>query len=112
MALLPARHNFKGWKGSTFQVNLKYYDDEGVTPKNLTGYEASFVITKSDHTVLATLESPADIVLNSSGDIQILISDEATAAFTFTNANYMLALTSPAGVKDTLLYGSISFRSL
>lgn len=104
--------NFNDIDSSEFSTytsggSLVYY-----TPVSLSGFSARMKIraTASDTTVLASLTSPADIVLdNTAHTITVTISASATAAYTFSEGVYDLELVSgdATPVVTKLLSGNV-----
>jgi hypothetical protein len=111
MSVLPAKHNFRAWKGTTWTASVTYYSDEGTTAVNLTGFTVQMIFRlPNTPTPVLTLSTPGDIVVNSSGVITVKMTDEVNAGLTWNAANYELKVTNTAGDTDVILYGTFQIR--
>lgn len=115
MSVQPTRHNFKIWKGATFQYKLTYFEGgEGSNPQDLTGYIGDMVLkdskTKATLTTLTT-ENGGILISGPTGEIEITIPADDVDAFTWKQAVYELAIEKD-GIRDILLYGTVSITSL
>jgi hypothetical protein len=112
MSLEPARLNFSVWKGATFQKRLTYHQGGSTsTPVDLTGYSAELKVIDGTGSTLLTLTNSSGIVLGgTSGTIDLIVTDEATSAFSWRTGNYKLSLTTSDGRKDYLLFGNFSVK--
>src|SRR4051812_20246176 len=108
MTLIPAKENFTIWKGTTFRVQLFFWEDEGLTdPQDLTGYTSELVIRDhKDGLALLTLTTADNSILVGNGVLTLFISATNTSAITWKHGVYDLTITSPAGDTDAILYGS------
>lgn len=117
MSLDPAQQNFIIWQAATFLKNITFFQDAaGTIPQNLTGYSAVMTIEDvvTDATLLTLATSPGTGITlgGTSGLITLRIDVATTTAITWTAAVYELLITSPAGITDPLLYGSIAVRGI
>lgn len=113
MALKPARRNFSVWKGATWRKVLTLYTGDTVASdkRDLTGCTAAFSVR--DPSTSAVLESltteNGGIELGGNdGTITLYISDEDTAAATWTQGIYQLFIIEPNGDANVYLHGTIS----
>lgn len=98
---------------STYVLALTLYTDyPPVTPKNLTGYTASFKVADENGNVLLTLTSSSGIALGgTAGTIVVTITPAATASLTAIPMFYNLIITSGAGVVTRELQDSFTLIS-
>jgi hypothetical protein len=112
---MPDEYKMVCWRGATFRQHFVLYDgtvDDG--PRDLTGYTAKLTIrNKPGGTVLQALTTENDGILlgDADGTIDLYISDEDTAAFTWRTGVYDLLLTSSSGT-DPLLYGPFAVKGV
>jgi hypothetical protein len=81
-------------------------------PKDLTDYTARMDIRESidDDVPLVSLVSPADLVIDlATAEIQIIITDEVTAALSFDSGVYDLELEDSTGHVTRLMGGEVTF---
>lgn len=115
VAILPypvIRLNAKIPQGATYKgFDFTYYQSDGVTPFDLTGYSARmhFRAKHSDpDPPLYEADSTGDITLGgATGKIQVVIPAATTAAWTFKCAVYDLELIEPDGEVVRLLEGIV-----
>lgn len=118
MAAETAKQNFVVEQGATWEQALLWSDDDG--PVDLTGYTARMQVRKTlassateielttanGRIVLDEIEDPPGTVVS---NIQLILTDELTAAFETRNTKqtwrYDLDLTSPGGATRKLLKG-------
>jgi hypothetical protein len=97
--------------GDTFILDLTLYEDSaGVTPRNLTGYTADFIISElnQNREVLA-IESGSGITLGGvAGTVQILLTPAQTTSLGNPSYAYQFKITSGTGVVTTILFGVLS----
>jgi hypothetical protein len=98
-------------QGSTWRVVLTVYDEDG-DPVDLTGYTARMQVREAVDSLspvfsLTTPEgSPGGITITGpAGQVELLIPDETSTAWTWTFGVYDLELVSPDGDVDRLLKG-------
>ena len=108
MTVIPDKHSFSIWKGSTFYERITLYANSSRTSyRDLSGYTAKITIQpKSLSPVVVT-----GVVTTATGLIEFTIPKATTAALTWKGANYEMSITSSAGVTDTLLFGTIKVVS-
>ena len=112
MSFLPARKNFKIWRGATFEYTFTYLSDGASSaPVDLTEATAIMHI-KDDNGIITTLTTDPDngIVLGgTTGEISIVIID--TANLPWSVANYELLIVHN-GSTIPLLHGALSIIGL
>jgi hypothetical protein len=136
MTLIPAKHTFKIWQGSTFFEVFTRYDTDGtgqpfdfcsvVNGTRVAHYTAEMVIrNKRNGTPLLTLKAsypPAvgdGIIfltdLNEVGQIALLLENTTTAGITWKSGVYDLTVTDVSltpNVTSALLYGSVQIEGI
>ena len=99
------------YRGDTYEERIEYQDSASV-PIPLTDYTARmhFRTTVDAETTILELTDVSGLTIDeSSGFIDIVITDVQTALFATLNlAYYDLEITSPGGVVTTILHGSVS----
>lgn len=103
MTVIPAKHQFSIWKGSTFYERITLYSDaERTTLRDLNGATAVLKIKPRGDDPFTV----SGVVTPLSGLVEFTISASSTEALTWKGASYELNITKN-GVTDTLLYGNI-----
>lgn len=103
MTVIPAKHQFTIWKGSTFYERITLYVDAGRTTfRDLTDTTA---VLKVKPRGSAPFTVSGDVTPQS-GLVEFNIPASDTEEFTWKGASYELNLTKNQ-VTDTLLYGNI-----
>ena len=116
MSRIPATYNMKLVRGSTWEEEFTYTEDDGTTPIDLTGYEARMQVrplaaqygTSTSTTLLLELSTTGtDPLLRwdtaATGVLKILASPEQHAALNPNNTrlmrySYSIEVYRPAGV--------------
>lgn len=102
------KYNILIEQGATFTLNATW--EIAGSPVNLTGYSATMRILRSNETIDTLTSVDSDIVLGgAAGTVAVTITDEATTAYDFNTARYVLELTSGGGVTTRLLQGAVTF---
>lgn len=108
----PGYYAWTIYQGATNILPLTYYDPDGVTPINLTGYSARLQVREGYDSEEALIDLDSDgggIVLGgAAGTVEITISEEESAELDFDRAVYDLELIDPAGDVDRLLSGPVT----
>lgn len=102
--------NFEVIQGDTFVLDITYRDSSK-NPVNMTGYTATFKVKDSPSgkvtCAVATTNDGIEIdELN--GKVHVELTSEQTKKFTIPKAAYQLQITSPIGIKETLVSGWLS----
>lgn len=112
--MAAAKINLTVEKGATFTKNFVWKDAKG-RAINITSYTANLQVRATADPASAVLlelgsQAPeSGIVLGgTAGTINLTITDEETAALTFTKGVYDLLLSLPDGTKKRLLQGSFA----
>lgn len=114
MSLLPDKHPLTAWRGGTYKKRWTLYNGATATAgqeRNLTGSTATFIIKNptTDAVLLSLSTTPTaagSLTLGgTAGTIDLLITDETTAAAVWSSGVYELLLTSAGGETDPLLFG-------
>jgi hypothetical protein len=104
----PAYYEFRVRQGRTFDPVLTWKDSAG-QPIDLTGWDAKVQVRENvdDDDPLLELTVGSGITLGGgAGTIALLRSATEMAAVEPGRYSYSLAMTSPGGIQDDLLYGS------
>lgn len=121
MTVIPDKHTFTIWQGTSFTETLAVYSDAaGTTPKNLRGYTAEMIIRdKPKGTQLISVTTSVD---GPNGKITLSLTPIQTAAITWKGAVYDLTITKSSnpsgadnaaiGTTDALLYGSVKVQGV
>lgn len=115
MSLQPAKVNFTVWKGATFSKRIYLYTDTQNTLKDISGYSALMEIKdRPGGTVLYSLSTANSRITigGSSGTIDLKITDDDTAAFSWVGAVYDLLITDGSSDSDAIIYGSIKVQNV
>ena len=127
MTIIPDKHTFTIWQGSTFFEVLTLYETlDQSQPRDLSNYTAEMVIrdkpnSSNIYLTLATDENSSKtngcsitLPIGSSnlGQIQLQITPQVTKNITWKSAVYDLTITSSDGVTDALLYGGIKVNGV
>jgi hypothetical protein len=108
---LPGLYWFRIVKGEDFDRIMTYFDTDGVTPVDLTGYTASFEIDLFDQVIISVTQSSGITLGGNLGTIRIKIPHETfDAAEPFKTAHYALFL-DPSDNNFCLLEGQFSQES-
>lgn len=102
--------NFEIIQGDTFALDVTYNDSQG-DPVNLIGHTAIFQVRNEPggKIICATATDGNGITISPYiGKINISLGPVQTRKFTIPKAAYQLQVTSPSGIKETLLSGWIS----
>ncbi|MEW6775041.1 MAG: hypothetical protein AB1405_01985 [Bdellovibrionota bacterium] len=107
--------DFEIRKGDDFELFTEFFQDEEVTPLNLTGYTIrAKVREKEDSTSTVLLECTTAnnrmvITDAANGQAKLFkLTDAETSAFTWTKGYYDLELESPAGEARCYFKGKIT----
>lgn len=102
--------NFEIIQGDTFSLDVVYNDSQGV-PVNLIGHSVVFQVRDAPggKIICATAVNDNGITISPYiGKISISLGSQQTKKFTIPKAAYQLQVTSPSGIKETLISGWIS----
>jgi hypothetical protein len=103
VTVIPDKHPFTIWKGSTFYERLTLYTDASRTSyRDLSGHTAKITIQPKDESAIDV----DGVITPEDGLIEFTITDEDTALLTWKGANYEMSITH-SGITDTLLFGTI-----
>jgi hypothetical protein len=106
-----AKVNLKIEQGATFRQKFTWKDAKG-KPVNLTGYTAKLQVRDSAGATTVLLELTTEnvgIVLGgTAGTIELMQTDEQTAALTFLKGVYDLLLLAADGTALRLIEGSVT----
>ncbi len=112
--MTAVRYDLSIEQGETFELHLIWKDSDNV-PIAITGYTLHMQIRESVERddVLLDINS-ANVVdgisfntFDATGEIDVEVSDEITAALTFSQGEYDLFMYSPAGKSYKLMYGNV-----
>jgi len=107
----PAKLNLEIYIGDTFQKLLQFFEADGVTPIDITGYSFKMQIRKCKDSpdVIAELNSPTEIELTdpTSGKITLKLNSATTSTLEEQNAVYGLNWTDLSPAIRTLVEGNI-----
>lgn len=99
-------------QGSTFKKLVTWKTGTPATPVDLTGCTALAHVREtlpSPGVLIAMSTANGNIALGgTAGTVQITLSDEETAAFTWSSAVYDLEISFPDGTVRRLMCGSVS----
>ena len=114
---MPAvKHNIDIEQGATFEFNMKWIQEDEVTPVDITGYTARMHVRESVESATILLElTTANLRIalgDAAGTIRILVSAADTAALNFTQGVYDLELvnTGGDGKVTRLIEGGVEVR--
>ena len=109
--MTAGQHNFIIEKGATFTTQLTWFQSDGVTAVNLTGYTARFQIKESlESSAAVSLTEASGITLGGAlGTIVITLSATATSALAIDRGVYALEMDS-GGTVTRLLEGQVRFK--
>lgn len=101
-------------KGSTFIYSFApLYEADGITPLDLTSYTAELQMRRTVASTLKilTLTEAVDggITLNDDGTIDLLITDDVTAAVQAETGVYDLEITDGDGATTRAYQGAVTF---
>ena len=107
--LYPEVLNLGVYQGGTFYL-LMTWTDANNTPVDLSGYSAELRV-KDGNTTILDLTSGSEITLGgAAGTITVNVDATATALLAPANCEYVLLLTSGAGVATPLVGGMFTIR--
>lgn len=111
MSLLPAKASFSAWKGATFRKSFTLYTgaDTSTPVRDLTNHTATCIIYDAEDAVLHNVQVTLGGV---AGTIDLYISDENTAAFTWQSGTFELLLTDASGDVDPILFGTFVLKGI
>jgi hypothetical protein len=101
-------------QGATFQRTVIWTESDG-TPIDITGYSALMKISYVDPTtkrnqlieLMDTGLDPGIVITGPSGQLDITVPADQTAAYVWGSGSYTLTVTSPLDVTTRLLQGNI-----
>lgn len=105
---MSASYNIVVDQGATIDRVFTWYQADGVTPVNLTGFSAHMQVRSSaGGTLLADLSTAEGQISlgEAAGTITLNVAAAVTAGWTFGGGVYDLQLTDPLGNVTTLLAG-------
>jgi hypothetical protein len=119
MTVIPDKHTFTIWQGTSFYETLVLYNDAaGTQVKNLTGYTAEMIVREKPNGE-QYIGPDADfemtyVIDGANGKITLKLSPEQTAGITWKGAVYDLTITSPSPnpVTDAILYGAVKVQGV
>lgn len=93
-------------QGDTFQITIAYKDENGVAV-NLTGYTFEWFVSVGS--VVNTYTTSPEVVsaVPASGSVALLLSSTQTGLFTTSKGRFWFRITSPSGIRVTLLEGFV-----
>jgi hypothetical protein len=99
-------------QGDTFLLDFVLYEDDGVTPEDVTGYEAEFsiAVTPGGTPLFTYTQDDYITVGTTDGAFDIQVPFAQTKLWTLRRYMYEVSVTSPGGVKETLFEGRLSVR--
>lgn len=111
---LPARLDFRHWKGDDLDVTIEVYSVSGTTetPVDFTGYTAVMTWERpgSDAAVLE-VDTDTEITFPAAGQIRIQVTDTALETALETGKyDIRIKLTSAGGLNKTYFAGSFKFE--
>lgn len=115
--MTPAVYNFTLYQGSTWRRTFTWYQDDGITPVDLTGCTAKMQGRTAGHTKPSPVGDPlfelttedASLVLgDTDGTTEVIIADDVSSALTFKSCQYDLEVYFPGGETQRLLQGTIT----
>ena len=111
---LPARLDFRHWKGDDLDVTIEVYSVSGTTetPVDFTGYTATMVWERpGNDTAVLSISTSAEITFPAAGQIRIQVTDTALdAALDLGKYDIRIKLTSAGGLNKTYFAGSFKFE--
>ena len=102
----PGQHNFIVHKGATFSTTLAV--SVSGTSIDHTGYTVEMDVREnpsSTSELLTFTLANSRVTIDGSGNINLVLTDDETAALTFDRGFYDLKVTSPGGVSNFYLEG-------
>jgi hypothetical protein len=116
MTLLPEKLKIETWRGATFRVEIIVTEDDGVTLRDLTDYDATLEVRaeKGDAVVLLTLSTDnGGIVIDGPNGSVTLLSDVAEVeAQEWTQGIYDLMIAAPGGDTEAIYWGAFVIRGV
>lgn len=126
MTVIPDKHTFTIWQGTSFTETLAVYSDAaGTTPKNLRGYTAEMIIRNKPNGTPVSNPASGSVttyVDGANGKVTLSLTPQQTAAITWKTAVYDLTITKSSnpsgadsasiGTTDALLYGGIKVQGV
>jgi len=102
------------YRGDTWELEFQILDHEG-KPVDLTGYEIRAEISNEKHSIKkANSKVPGgsddEIKVDNQGNIKIIVTKEETAQLKEGSYNFEIEITSPQGVRTTVVKDTITVR--
>lgn len=111
MGALAGEYNFTIEQGVTLEKTFTYYQADGTTPVNLTGYTARMNardrIEDSTKVIDLTTENGGIELGGVAGTVTLLLTAAQAAALTFDDAVYDIELIPASGAVERFLQGRI-----
>jgi len=99
-------HLMRVRQGDTYMLTLNYKDENGVAV-NLTGYTFEWKVAVGASVNTYTGSPEVISTTPTSGSVQLTLSAAETAAFLTSTGRHWFRITSPGGIKATLLEGYV-----
>lgn len=117
MSVLPVKKNLTAWSGGTFRKHITVYQgvDTNSPVRDFTNCTASMIIEDPDtHVALKTLttENGGITLGGTAGTIDLYISDEDTATFTWPVGLYILYVIEANGDSDPISHGQFIVKNI
>lgn len=127
MTVIPDKHTFTIWQGTSFYETLVLYKDAaGTEVKNLLGYTAEMIVREKPNGE-QYIGPDADfemtyVIDGANGKITLKLDPEDTASITWKGAVYDLTITKASnptgaddvalGTTDAILYGAVKVQGV
>ena len=107
---MPIRLDWRMKQGADFSKTIELYEDDGVTPKNTTGYAMTMKVKSAPNgETYDTLTIGSEITHTpSAGRFVILRNAAAVDAYDWGNAIYDIIITDASNGKTCPFYGEIA----
>lgn len=111
---LPARLDFRHWKGDDLDVTIEVYSVSGTTetPVDFTGYTGTMIWERpGSATAVLTVDTDSEMTFPAAGQIRIQVTDTAMeSALELGKYDIRIKLTSAGGLNKTYFAGTFKFE--
>lgn len=113
MAFLPAKTNFRIWRGGTFRYRFQWMIETSGTlePQNTSGFTGTFIVVATDSiepwivlTNSLDVHGSGLIFGGANGLVDIIISSHATKEITWESASYEFFVHDPVAEEDIPMF--------